>query len=59
MGKYIIEIKETARKDLAKNYKSGDKASINRIEQILKVLESHPATGIGNPEQLKYAMNFK
>jgi len=32
MGKYIIEIKETARKDLAKIYKSGDKASINRIE---------------------------
>ncbi len=36
MGKYIIRIEKSAQKELQFHYKSGNKAIIKRIEQILK-----------------------
>jgi toxin YoeB len=56
MGKYSVEIKESAKKDLLKIYKSGDKATIKKIEAIVLELEKHPETGIGNPEALKHSL---
>jgi toxin YoeB len=57
MGKYKIILKPAAVKDLLKHKKAGDIATNKKIVTILKELEIHPFTGIGNPEELKY--NFK
>ncbi|QXU43854.1 type II toxin-antitoxin system YoeB family toxin [Pedobacter sp. D749] len=48
MGKYFIEVERLAKKDLELHYKSGDKASVKRINQIFIELSEHPETGIGN-----------
>jgi toxin YoeB len=52
MGKFRIEIKDLAKKQIIQHYKSGDKKSI--IEKILLELSETPFEGIGNPEPLKY-----
>lgn len=57
MGKYFVEFDETARKDLKAHYKSGNKATIKKIEKILLELTENPFEGEGQPEELKY--NFK
>lgn len=57
MGKFRIEVKMQAQKDLLKHYKSGDKASIKKIEKILSELEETPYLGSGQPEQLKYELS--
>lgn len=54
MGKYSIEIKEDAKIHFKKIYKSGDLSTIKRVEKIVVELSTHPTTGIGNPELLKY-----
>ena len=54
MGKFRVKITENAAKDIEKHYKSGDKASIKKIEIILVELAEHPYSGTGKPEQLKY-----
>jgi len=54
MGRYIVTISETAKQQLAKHYKSGDKPLIKRIERIFEELSEHPFIGIGKPEQLKH-----
>lgn len=59
MGKYRIEIKPEAIKDLKKHYKSGDFGTIKKIETILKELECHPYKGIGFPEALKHELSGK
>jgi toxin YoeB len=57
MGKYFIEIKETAQKEMKQIQKSGDKATIKKLELILIELENHPTTGTGKPEQLKHELS--
>ncbi len=57
MGKYSIEIKETAQKEIKLIQKSGDKATIKKIELILLELENHPTTGTGKPELLKHELS--
>lgn len=57
MGKFRIEVEELAKKDFIKIYKSGDKPSIIKLEKMIKELEIHPTTGIGNPEQLKHHLS--
>ncbi|MBK8623977.1 MAG: Txe/YoeB family addiction module toxin [Saprospiraceae bacterium] len=57
MGKYFIEIKETAQKEMKQIQKSGDKATIKKLELILVELENHPTTGTGKPEQLKHELS--
>lgn len=59
MGKFRVEVKPEAQKDLKKHYKSGNKSSIKKIEVILKELEEHPETGTGNPEPLKHELSGK
>jgi len=56
MGKYKIDIKLTAQNDLKQLYKSGNNASIIRIEKIFQELENNPTSGTGNPEQLKHQL---
>jgi toxin YoeB len=57
MGKYFVDFEDTARKDLKEHYKSGNKATIKKIEKILLELTENPFSGEGQPEELKY--NFK
>lgn len=54
MGRYIVTFSETAKQQLSKLYKSGDKALIKRIERVFYELSEHPFIGIGKPEQLKH-----
>jgi toxin YoeB len=57
MGKYFVEFDSIARKDLQNHYKSGNKATIKKIEKILLELTENPFFGEGQPEELKY--NYK
>lgn len=56
MGKYSLELSRQAQKELQAHYKSGNKATIKRIEVIFEELAEHPFTGTGHPEALKYDM---
>ena len=56
MGKYSIEVKPIAQKHLLEHLKSGDKASIKKIEKIFLDLSEKPFEGVGNPEELKYEL---
>lgn len=42
MGKFAVEITKVAQADLEKHYKSGNKASINKIGKILSELSETP-----------------
>lgn len=53
MGQFRLEVDRNAKVEFEKIYKSGDKASIKKIEKIILELQEHPTIGIGNPEQLK------
>jgi toxin YoeB len=57
MGRYQLEVKLTAQKDLQKIYKSGDSVTISRVEQIFAELETHPETGAGKPEKLRHELS--
>ena len=57
MGDYRIIIKTTAKKDLAKHKKSGNKKSRAKISRIIDELKTHPYIGTGKPEQLKYNLS--
>lgn len=54
MGKYRVIVSNIAKKDLLAIHRSGDKASIKKVEQIIAELYNHPETGIGKPEKLKF-----
>ncbi len=54
MGKFRVIVSASAKKDLLKIQKSGDKASIKKVEQIISELYIHPETGVGKPERLKF-----
>lgn len=53
---YTIKFTPNALKDIAFHQKSGDKAVLKKLAQILKELQEHPETGIGRPERLKYEL---
>jgi len=57
MGQFKLKIEELAEKHIKLHVKSGDKASIKKIEKILLELTETPYKGIGNPEQLKYELS--
>ncbi len=57
MGKFKLKIEELAETHLKRHLKSGDKASIKKIEKILIELTETPYSGIGNPEALKYELS--
>lgn len=54
MGKYSVNITSDAREDLRKIHKSGNKATIKKIEVIFRELSENPRQGSGQPEQLKF-----
>ena len=56
MGKFRVEIKPIAKKDIEKHIKSGNKSTINKIEKIIIELSENPYTGIGQPEKLKHQL---
>lgn len=56
MGKFRVEIKAEAEKQIAQHYKSGNRGSIKKIQKILQDLIEHPFEGEGNPEPLKYEL---
>ncbi|HET8829801.1 MAG TPA: Txe/YoeB family addiction module toxin [Pelobium sp.] len=53
MAKFEIVLTEKANKDLQAIRKSGNKATINKIDKIFLELEEHPRTGTGKVEALK------
>jgi toxin YoeB len=57
MGKFRLEITELAKRQIAKHIKSGNQASIKKIEKILIELTQTPYEGVGKPEQLKENLN--
>jgi toxin YoeB len=54
MGQFRIEVADKAKIDFEKIYKSGNKATIKKLEKIMLELSSNPHSGIGNPEPLKH-----
>ena len=54
MGKFRVKIEKTAEIDLRKQFKSGNKLAIKKIELILLELAENPFEGTGKPEQLKH-----
>jgi len=57
MEKFRVSLKPQAEIDFEKIYKSGDKATIKKLEKILPELSEHPSSGTGNPEQLKHNLS--
>ena len=57
MGKYIVEIKPIAEKQIKLHIKSGNKKIINKISKILLELSENPYEGEGKPEELKHDLN--
>jgi toxin YoeB len=57
MGQYSLEISKKVKNDLVLHSKSGDTATIKRIEKILEELSVHPFTGMGNPKPLKHQLS--
>lgn len=54
MGKFRVEVTGKAQTDLQKHFKSGNKATIKKIEKLFIELAEHPFTGSGQPEELKH-----
>lgn len=57
MGEYSIVLEKVAEKQIKDYLKSGNKASIKRINQIFEELKSNPYSGIGSPDALKYSLS--
>lgn len=57
MGKFKVIVSDQAKKDFLQIQKSGDKASIKKVEQIIAELYIHPETGTGKPERLKFDLS--
>jgi len=56
MGKFKVIISDNAKKDLLAIQRSGDKASIKKAETIIAKSYTHPETGTGKPEKLKFEL---
>ena len=51
---YTIEFTKKAKKDIKLLEKAGNNSILNKLDNLLRELESHPKTGTGKPEFLKY-----
>ena len=56
---YRITLSEQARKEYLYFVQSGNKAILNKIQNLLEDIAEHPYTGIGKPEPLKYELQSK
>jgi toxin YoeB len=50
---YLVKVTTDALEDIEKLKKSGDKASLKKLNNLLDELRDHPETGSGKPEKLK------
>ncbi len=57
MGKFIVVLTEKAITDIAKHKKSGNKSNEKKIKVFLEELKTHPFSGSGQPEQLKFELH--
>lgn len=57
MGKFRLKIEELTENHIRKHFKSGNKATIKKIEKILSELSETPYSGTGQPEKLKYELS--
>ena len=55
--KFIVVVEKPAQDHFQKILKSGDKASLKKLNIILEELEINPQIGTGNPEQLKHNLS--
>lgn len=53
---YSLQFSKTAIADIEKHKKSGNKATLLKIEKLLNELIEHPTTGSGEPEILKHEL---
>ena len=51
---YKLEFSKIALEDIEKHKKSGDKATLKKIQKLLNELMEHPTKGTGQPEKLKH-----
>ena len=56
LNSYQLILSKTAIRDLEEFKKSGNKAALKKIQEILKELRIHPLEGIGQPELLKHQL---
>ena len=56
---YRLQLSKIALKDLDSHRKSGNKANLIKIKQLLNELLIHPETGTGQPEKLKHQLSGK
>jgi toxin YoeB len=56
---YLVKITTEALEDIEKLKKSGDKASLKKLNNLIDELREHPETGTGKPEKLKYSFSGK
>ena len=57
MGQYRIIIEKGAAEDFRNIYRSGDAASIKKLEKIILELTLNPQVGSGSPEILKFSLS--
>ena len=53
-NEYTLNFSDVSLEDLAIHDKAGNRATIKRIDRVLKELEKTPFVGVGNPHQLKH-----
>ncbi len=51
---YTLQFSKTALSDIKKHKKSGDKATLKKIQKLLNELMEHPTEGTEQPEMLKH-----
>jgi toxin YoeB len=51
---YTLRFSKTSLEDIERHKKSGDRATLKKIEELLNELKEHPTTGTGQPEKLKH-----
>ena len=56
---YTLLFSKNALEDIRSHRKSGDKAVLMKIEQLLNELLVHPSTGTCQPEKLKHELSGK
>jgi len=56
---YDLLFSKIALDDIQSHRKSGDRAILMKIEQLLNELINHPSTGTGQPEKLKHELSGK
>lgn len=56
---YRIILSEQARREYLYFSQSGNKATLNKIKNLLEDIAEHPYSGIGKPEPLKYELAGK